>query len=335
MKHRAIIVTTDKATLSWKTLEPKRLAVEGMFNSMKNADFTVEVKHCDFSPEVINGRITERSFNTISHPLLAEGFDFVLIHFSRKQWLDLKLQPTLRGAAQHDADEVAEAYFWAEEHSLRHGLDHFVQVAGHEASHLFCHGSKTKDETHTYHTANKNIAGIFKTYDMAAYQPERFALKARLGFLQGLLQRLKSQDVTLLHPVEKYRQMISQPYGIKSSLYPKTGRHLGTDYATPVGTHIQAPFNGKITTAGTGKATGNFCHYEYTFNGKVYEERWCHLQSVPEIGSYKRGDVVAVTGNTGMSTGAHLHREVWANDVRVDLITKDNWSALTIDPETL
>lgn len=140
---------------------------------------------------------------------------------------------------------------------------------------------------------------------------------------------------TLFHPVQYLPRIISQRYGVLSQAYPRTGRHIGTDYSIPVGTPLHAPALGKVTAAGTGKATGNFCHFEYSFQGEVYEERWCHLREVPRLGTYARGAIVARSGNTGQSTGPHLHREVWRRDVRVDLINAENWDELTLDPEAL
>lgn len=156
------------------------------------------------------------------------------------------------------------------------------------------------------------------------------SLKAKLT---ALLSKLTAPPA-LLHPLQLSPRVVTQPYGVQNAAYKLTGRHIGTDYRAPLGTKLVAPYDGQVTTTGTHPALGFFLHYEYTYLGQKYEERWCHLKELPFTGAYNRGEVMAVTGNTGMSTGPHLHREVWYDDVRTDLINKTNWSAMTRDPES-
>lgn len=145
----------------------------------------------------------------------------------------------------------------------------------------------------------------------------------------------KSKQTGLLHPVETYRDYISQGYGVANSQwYPQTGHHIGTDYACPVGTKVKAPFAGEVTTAGTSASLGNYCIYTYIYEGVTYAARFLHLSFVPERGKYQRGEEIATTGNTGKSTGAHLHIDIFFNEVRVDILTKTNWRNLTVNPET-
>lgn len=143
------------------------------------------------------------------------------------------------------------------------------------------------------------------------------------------------KPVPLTHPVEKYKHFISQVYGVKNkTFYPLTEHHIGTDYACPVGTPVRAPWSGEVTVSGKSPALGNFCHYKYLYQGVTYVHRFMHLSNVPFQGKYKRGETIELSGKTGKVTGPHLHEDIWYNEVRLDKLTKKNWSLLTINPQT-
>lgn len=143
----------------------------------------------------------------------------------------------------------------------------------------------------------------------------------------------KKKPTNLTHPVAKFKDKISQAYGVPNKTwYPLTGHHIGTDYLTPVGTSVLAPADGKIVTSGYSASLGNYCIYEYTWEGIKYQERNMHLMHIPKQGSYKQGAVIAKTGATGNVTGPHLHIDVFYNEVRLDKLTAKNWHLLTVDP---
>jgi len=140
---------------------------------------------------------------------------------------------------------------------------------------------------------------------------------------------------TLIHPVEKYKEYITQAYGVPNKIwYPLSGFHIGTDYACPDNTLVKAPIGGEVITAGKSRSLGNYCHYQYAYKGQVYVERWLHLSIIPKIGEYKQNETVAITGGTGRVTGDHLHQDIWLDEVRLDLINSKNWRELTINPQT-
>ena len=106
----------------------------------------------------------------------------------------------------------------------------------------------------------------------------------------------------------------------------KYGRyHYGTDVAASVGTRIVAMADGVITYAGW---PGTAYHWAYGImvvvdHGNGYQTRYGHLSRVNcYIGQkVKAGDVIGFTGNTGRSSGPHLHFETRVNGVPKDPLT--------------
>lgn len=100
---------------------------------------------------------------------------------------------------------------------------------------------------------------------------------------------------------------ISSPFGDR--IHPVTGRrqlHKGIDFAVPVGTYVYAPADGTVSSVWRDDSCGNGLKISH---GMGYETVYCHLQSVAakEGDLVKLGSVIATSGNTGRSTGAHLH----------------------------
>ena len=202
--------------------------------------------------------------------------------------------------------------------------------------HETCHGLEqkagVKDSTHTM-----DEQGRLK--ELYLKHKERNALVVKVGLLQRILEltkvlfSLKKKTPKLIHPIELYKDYVSQGYGVKNSIYKATGRHIGIDYACPANTNLVAPYDGEVIKSGSTKVLGNYCHYQYNFNGIIYIERYLHLSVKPNKGRYLQGSIVALTGNTGMSTGNHLHQDIWVGEVRLALINKTNWNLLTVNPE--
>lgn len=85
--------------------------------------------------------------------------------------------------------------------------------------------------------------------------------------------------------------------------------HKGIDVAAPIGTSIQAPADGVVVMTGYDSMTGNYIYINHGYNLNTL---YAHLENV-EVDAFtpvKRGDVIGTVGNTGRSTGPHLHYEV-------------------------
>lgn len=93
--------------------------------------------------------------------------------------------------------------------------------------------------------------------------------------------------------------------------------HTGTDFRAPVGTPVRAPNGGRVAFAGTLYYCGNTLLIDH---GAGLFSQYCHLNSirVKNGGIVKRGDIVASSGNSGRTTGPHLHWAIHVNGARVD-----------------
>lgn len=117
---------------------------------------------------------------------------------------------------------------------------------------------------------------------------------------------------------------ISSPFN-PARLHPISGRiapHNGTDFAMPVGTPVLAAADGEIVIARYGPAAGNYVAIRH---GRQYMTRYLHLSRfVVKPGQIvKRGDIIAYSGNTGSSTGPHLHYEFHINNRPVNPLKID------------
>ena len=106
---------------------------------------------------------------------------------------------------------------------------------------------------------------------------------------------------------------VSSYYGYR--INPVTGAeqlHRGVDIAVPTGTTVLAAMDGTVTTAAYDSYYGNYVVIEDS-NG--YCTKYAHMDtlSVSAGQTVKHGDSIGTTGNTGSSTGSHLHIECLYN----------------------
>lgn len=111
---------------------------------------------------------------------------------------------------------------------------------------------------------------------------------------------------------------LSSTFGYRVS--PFTGQpvlHSGIDIANRVGTPIMAPARGTVTFTGRQGAYGNSIIINH---GNSVTTRYAHLQRavVKEGQVVNRGDLIGYMGNSGRSTGPHLHYEVRVGGVPVN-----------------
>lgn len=118
---------------------------------------------------------------------------------------------------------------------------------------------------------------------------------------------------------EEWTGLISSPFGER--IHPITGErtfHNGVDIAVPVGTKLYTVSKGTVITAAYSESAGN---YIIVKNEEGWVTKYMHLDSMGiRVGDIlEQGDYIGESGNTGRSTGPHLHLEVRnAEDKPVD-----------------
>ncbi len=125
---------------------------------------------------------------------------------------------------------------------------------------------------------------------------------ARKGLIRTPVNgaRLSSGFGMRFHPILNYSRM-----------------HQGIDFAAATGTPVIASATGRVAQAGWGGGYGNLIVIDH---GKGMRTRYAHLHrmNVKAGQQVTQGQVIGQVGTTGMSTGPHLHYEVWQNGKPVD-----------------
>ncbi|MGO1659655.1 MAG: peptidoglycan DD-metalloendopeptidase family protein [Marinobacter sp.] len=195
--------------------------------------------------------------------------------------------------------------------ALRVG-DHFTVILGHEMT-----GKQT--------TGNTRIEAIFLVRSSRTHYAFRFD--------DGNYYDENGESMTpafLRWPTKK-------PFRVSSTfnrnrLHPITGRrnpHNGVDLATPIGTPILSTGDGIVRRIGHHPYAGKYIDIDH---GGTYTTRYLHLHKmlVRKGAQVQRGQQIALSGNTGRSTGAHLHFEFHIKGQPVDPLTANIPTAAAI-----
>ena len=136
-------------------------------------------------------------------------------------------------------------------------------------------------------------------------------------------------------PVEGAR--ITSAFGPR--MHPVLGytrMHKGTDFATPVGTPVYASGEGVIDFVGVHGGHGNYVRMRHS---PTLETAYAHLSAYgPGITvgtAVHQGQLIALSGNTGLSSGPHLHYEVIVKDEQVDPMSFETTSGRVLQGAAL
>jgi len=165
-----------------------------------------------------------------------------------------------------------------------------------------------------------------------AAQENLFALSAALPARLATLESEASRQESSLRELQEYfddqtsllsstpslwptRGWVTSDFGVRLDPYSAERlMHHGLDIATPRGQAIYAPSDGTVVFSGTEGGYGKVLVIDHGYGVKT---RYGHLSEIfVKLGNQvKRGARVAAVGNTGRSTGPHLHYEVRVNGI--------------------
>ena len=100
-------------------------------------------------------------------------------------------------------------------------------------------------------------------------------------------------------------------------IYSFGGEHPGVDFAAKIGTEVRATADGKIVFVDWDETYGNLVAVDH---GNGYLTYYGHnSKNLVNVGdAIQRGDVIALSGNTGRSSAPHLHYEIRKDGVSID-----------------
>ncbi len=129
------------------------------------------------------------------------------------------------------------------------------------------------------------------------------------GLVAPVPGRLTSHFGSRRHPILGYVRM-----------------HAGLDFKASYGTPIVAVTDGRVSSAGRMGSCGNAVRLDH---GGALQTRYCHMSQIAVRGgqTVRRGQVIGYVGSTGLSTGPHLHYEMYrggrpVNPANVSFVTR-------------
>lgn len=223
--------------------------------------------------------------------------------------LDKKMtqaESVLKNVEERD-DNIYRIYFEAKPVSEAErlsgfgGVNRYENLEGYSNSKLITSANKRMDKL------QKRIVVESKSLDeIAELAKNKKELLAAMPAIQPIenkeLRRISSGYGNRYHPVLKISKF-----------------HSGIDFASNVGAKIYATGDGIVKKAGRVGGYGNLVEIDHGFG---FETRYAHMSKieVKRGQKVKRGQVIGQVGNTGISTGPHVHYEIRKNGNTVNPI---------------
>ncbi|OBX22695.1 MULTISPECIES: M23 family metallopeptidase [Bizionia] len=180
------------------------------------------------------------------------------------------------------------------------GVNRYKNLEGFDNSKLIIESNKRID------MLQKQIVVQSKSLDEIAKLAEE---KEKLLEAIPAIQPVSNEDLTRM----------ASGYGYRTDPFTKVRKfHYGMDFTAPRGTPVYASGDGVVTRADSqSSGYGNHIRIDHGFG---YVSLYGHLYkyNVKKNQKVKRGDLIGFVGNTGRSSGAHLHYEIFKDDERIN-----------------
>ncbi|MCC6252262.1 MAG: M23 family metallopeptidase [Bacteroidia bacterium] len=129
-------------------------------------------------------------------------------------------------------------------------------------------------------------------------------------------------SIPAIQPINnKNLKRVASGFGYRTHpIYKTSHLHSGIDFSAPVGTPIYATGDGIVEASDNlSQGYGNHVVINHSYG---YKTLYGHMSrfAVKKGQKVKRGDIIGYVGNTGMSTGPHLHYEVIKNNSKINPI---------------
>lgn len=134
------------------------------------------------------------------------------------------------------------------------------------------------------------------------------AATERANDILGALDRINMYRIAAERA--PFAMPVTDSFRFTSGYGMRWGRlHAGTDFAAPIGTPVYATADGVVTEAGWSSGYGRLIKIQHEFG---IETRYAHLNAIRvDVGQrVSRGERIGDMGNSGRSTGPHLHYEI-------------------------
>ncbi|WP_319370710.1 M23 family metallopeptidase [uncultured Ilyobacter sp.] len=174
-----------------------------------------------------------------------------------------------------------------------------------------------------YNTPVKYLRQYNNLSDNTIYVGQKIYLDSDI--LEDDIQTFKvvSRDFDISPTLKSFKwplksKEITSDFGVR--VHPITGKettHEGVDLRAKMNTPVYAPYSGIVTYAGWMSGYGKVVVIDH---GNGYQSRYAHLNRwmVKDRQEISKGEIIGKTGNTGLSTGPHLHYEIRKNDKPID-----------------
>lgn len=212
----------------------------------------------------------------------------------------------VNGEEKFVVENIKEAQEIVEE--INNSQDDFVEKAEIEISEKFVMKYDLLDDVEV--VVNDIVDDIEEENNKVIRKNNLYAASSRYTIPEKVLQALKesNEELNFRRPLDT--GVITSRYGIRS-----LGNHKGLDIGAPIGTDIYAAEDGIVTYSGWMNGYGYLIVIQHASGFQTYYGHCSKL--ISSVGDeVQKGDLIALVGNTGRSTGPHCHFEV-----RIDGIT--------------